>query len=130
MEYNISIEISNIKTITERVDFIRRQKNLNQEQLALKLNISQPAVSKYLKDRIPPADILLKLANLGETTVEWILTGQKRHFYAEESMRVKEKESPYSVDVDIQLAHKIAQLKPKARQTIKSLIEILNKEDQ
>ena len=130
MEYNISIEISNIKKITERIDFIRLQKNLNQEQLAAKLNISQPAVSKYLKERIPPADILLKLANLGETTVEWILTGQKRHFYAEESMRVKEKESPYSVDADIQLAHKIALLKPKAKQTIKNLIEILYKENQ
>ena len=130
MEYNISIKISNIQAITERVDFIRRQNNLNQEQLADKLDISQPAVSKYLKDRIPPADILLKLANLGGTTVEWILTGEKRHFYADEAMRIKEKESPYTVDTDIQLAYKIAKLKPKARQTIKNLIEILYKNDQ
>lgn len=125
MEYNISIEISNIKTITERVNFIRRQANLNQEQLAAKLHISQPAVSKYLKDRIPPADILLKLADLGGTTIEWILTGQKRHFYAEENMRVKEKDSSYFIDIDIQLAHKIALLTPKAKQTVKNLIDLL-----
>jgi len=130
MEYNISIKISDIKIITERVDFIRRQKNLNQEQLAAKLNISQPAVSKYLKDRIPPADILLKLANLGGTTVEWILTGEKRHFYMDEAMQIKEKDNPYTVDTDIHLAYKIARLKPKARQSIKNLIEILYKEDQ
>jgi len=130
MEYNISIEISNINTITERIDFIRRQKNLNQEQLAERLKISQPAVSKYLKDRIPPADILLKLATLGETTIEWILTGKKRHFYADETLRVKEKESPYSVDADILLAQKIAILQPKAKQTIKNLIEILSAKNQ
>lgn len=127
MEYNISTEISNIKIITERVNFIRREANLNQEQLAAKLHISQPAVSKYLKDRIPPADILLKLANLGGTTIEWILTGQKRHFYAEEHIHVKEKDSPYSVDIDIQLAHKIALLEPKAKQAVKSLIDLLLK---
>jgi transcriptional regulator with XRE-family HTH domain len=129
MEYNISIEISN-KSITERIDFIRRQNNLNQEQLAAKLNISQPAVSKYLKDRIPPADILLKIANIGETTVEWILTGEKRHFYMNKTMHIKEKDSSYTVDTDIQLAYKIAKLKPKAKQTIKNLIEILYKENQ
>jgi len=130
MEYNISIEISNIRIITERVDFIRRQNDLNQEQLAAKLKISQPAVSKYLKDRLPPADILLKIARLGSTTVEWILTGEKSHFYSDEALHIKEKENPYTVDTDIQLAHKIARLTPKAKQTIKNLIEILNKEDQ
>ena len=130
MEYNISIEISNIKIIIERIDYIRRQNNLNQEQLAAKLNISQPAVSKYLKDRIPPADILLKLANLGGTTVEWILTGEKKHFYVDDTMYIKEKEKSYMVDTDIQLAFKIARLKPKAKQTIKNLIDMLYKENQ
>jgi transcriptional regulator with XRE-family HTH domain len=130
MEYNISNKISDIKTIAERIDYIRRQNDLNQEQLAARLDISQPAVSKYLKERIPPADILLKLATLGGTTMEWILTGQKKHFFAEEGLRVKDTESAYMLDTDIQLAYKIARLKPKARQTLKNLIDIVYKEDQ
>jgi transcriptional regulator with XRE-family HTH domain len=130
MEYNISNKISNIKTIAERIDFIRRQNDLNQEQLAARLDISQPAVSKYLKERIPPADILLKMAALGGTTVEWILTGQKKHFYSTETLQVKDNENSYMQDMDIQLAYKIARLKPKARQTLKNLVDILYKEDQ
>jgi len=125
MEYNISIEISDTKEISERVDFIRQQSNLNQEQLALKLNISQPAVSKYLKKRIPPADILFKLAQLGGTTIEWILTGKNRFSSSPDLAKVKDKGQHYDTNNAVVLAQKIARLNPKARQTIKSLIEML-----
>jgi len=128
MEYNISIEISHIKNITERIDYIRRQNNLNQEQLAAQLHISQPAVSKYLKNRVPPADILLKLADLGSTTIEWILTGKKNHFYTAETLQVADPKSPYHIDSDIKLAQRIARLKPAARQVIKNLIDLVDNE--
>ena len=118
MEYNISIEISHIKNISERINYIRRQNNLNQLFLV-----------KYLKERIPPADILLKLAHLGGTTIEWILTGEKRHFYAPETIHVADQESSYRVDSDIQLAQKIARLKPSARQVIENLIEMIDRND-
>jgi len=130
MKYSISNKISDIKIISERLDYIRREQGLNQEQLAAHLGISQPAVSKYLKERMPPADILLKVAELGGTTVEWILTGQKKHFYSAESLQVKEKDASYLLDADIQLARKIARLKPRARQSISSLIDLLCKETQ
>jgi hypothetical protein len=42
------------------------------------LGITQPAVSKYLKDRIPPPLVLLKLARASRTTIEWILTGIRK----------------------------------------------------
>jgi len=50
--------------------------DMNQKQFAKKLGITQPMVSKYEKGKIiPPAQILLKIAKLGKTTVEKILEG-------------------------------------------------------
>jgi len=50
--------------------------DLNQKQFAKKLGITQPMVSKYEKGEIiPPAQILLRIAKLGKTTIEGILEG-------------------------------------------------------
>ena len=52
--------------------------DMNQKQFAKKLGITQPMISKYEKGEIiPPAEILLKIAKLGKTTVEKILEGEK-----------------------------------------------------
>ena len=125
MEYKFSNEISSISEITARIDSIRRQKNMKQEQLAAALGISQPAVSKYLKDRIPPGDILLKLARLSNTTIEWILTGQKNYFFQEKVSVVKDNEDEYSVDGDLLLARKIAGLNSKARKVVRQFVDLL-----
>ena len=61
--------------INKRINLLMKKLGLNQKGLADLLNITQPAVSKYLRDRIPPPLILLKLARAGQTTIEWILTG-------------------------------------------------------
>lgn len=51
--------------------------DLNQKQFAKKLGITQPMVSKYEKgDIIPPAQILLRIAKLGKTTVDQLLEGE------------------------------------------------------
>jgi len=51
--------------------------DLNQKQFAKKLGITQPMVSKYEKGEIiPPAQILLKIAKLGKTSIEGILEGE------------------------------------------------------
>ncbi len=48
----------------------------NQKQFAKKLGITQPMVSKYEKGEIiPPAQILLRIAKLGKTTVDQLLEG-------------------------------------------------------
>ncbi len=124
MAYNISNEINSVDKIINRINLIRVQNNLNQEQLAQKLDISQPAVSKYLKDRVPPAEILLKLAQLGGTTIEWLLTGKKQYFVVEPNV-IKEGSGKYSFDMDIQLASKISALDADAKDTLLRLINIL-----
>ncbi len=51
--------------------------DLNQKQFAKKLGITQPMVSIYEKGEIiPSAQIVLKIAKLGKTTVEKILEGE------------------------------------------------------
>jgi len=67
----------NKKEISQRIQQIMRQMGITQQELADLLGISQPAISLYLKGRVPPAEVLLQLARLGETTVEWLLTGNK-----------------------------------------------------
>jgi predicted transcriptional regulator len=61
--------------VSERIDSIMQKLSLNQKQLAELLGVTQPAVSMYLSNRIPPAHILLKLSQLSGRTIEWILTG-------------------------------------------------------
>ena len=109
--------------VTRRIESIRRQKGWTQEELARLLGISQPAVSKYLRDRIPPATILLRLARLGNTTMEWLLSGEKSYLY--ETTRVREKSVFY--DADYSVVKKIAALPPEVREALETLIDSLSR---
>jgi transcriptional regulator with XRE-family HTH domain len=67
--------ISNRQEIARRIlDFMHRQ-HLTQKGFAELLEVTQPAVSKYLQGRIPPPAILLKLSRLSGNSIEWFLTG-------------------------------------------------------
>lgn len=61
----------------DRIRKIMQKKNFTQQHLSELLEISQPALSNYLKGRMPPADVLYQIARLDNTTVEWLLTGRK-----------------------------------------------------
>lgn len=110
-----------ISKVSQRIDLIRKQNGWTQEQLAEVLQLSQPAISKYLKERIPPAGTLLRLAKIGNTTIEWILTGQKSYLYQEVNHSITEKSFNY--DAEYNLAKKIALLPIEIR---KALISIIN----
>ncbi len=81
------------KEIAFRISQVMKQAGFTQKSLADYLGISQPAVSQYLRGRIPPADVLYQLAQLGNTTMEWILTGKKGDLSP--SGRVAEKKVEY-----------------------------------
>jgi transcriptional regulator with XRE-family HTH domain len=76
--------------LAKRIREIMRKKNMTQQQLSTLLGISQPAVSLYLQGRMPPADILYQIAQLDNTSVEWLLTGQGM-----DASLVKEKTTVY-----------------------------------
>jgi transcriptional regulator with XRE-family HTH domain len=92
---------------------------MNQEQLAAALDVTQPAVSKYLKERIPPPLVLYKLARLSETTMEWILTGEK----PDRVMRVAE--APATYQTRLTLIEKISRLPASVQKSIENLVDVL-----
>ena len=59
-----------------RIRDLMTRLELTQTALAGLLGVTQPAVSQYLRGRMPPAAVLIRLAHLGDTTVEWLLTGR------------------------------------------------------
>ncbi len=116
----------NASAVSERIDWLRKRNGLSQEELAAVLRVSQPAVSKYLRSRIPPADTLLRLAQAGQTTIEWILTGQKTYPFGNPLSTVHEPESAY--DADWQMSKKIAALPVPLKEAVMRIVdELLDK---
>ena len=109
-----------LSEVSQRIDLIRKQNGWTQGQLAEALQLSQPAVSKYLKERIPSAEALLRLAKIGNTTIEWILTGQKSYLFHEVKSGIAEDFVTYDAEYD--LAKKIAQLPIDMRNAITNII--------
>lgn len=83
--------------IGQRIGQIMARAGITQNGLADYLSISQPAVSLYLQGRLPPADVLLKIAKLGNTTIEWILTGEAS--VSKKITQIKEEKIAYGSEV-------------------------------
>lgn len=107
------------KEISVRIQYLMRALNMNQEQFAKLLDVTQPAVSKYLKDRIPPSLVLLKLAQATNTSIEWILTGEIK-----KSLRkVAENSSQYIPPANF--AEKVSRLPYPIQKRLDELLETL-----
>lgn len=58
----------------ERLKQLRESKNLTQLRLAMELNVSQETISGYeIGKAVPPAEMLIKLADTLDTSVDYIL---------------------------------------------------------
>lgn len=73
---------------SSRIKKIRKEAGLRQWELAKILGTTQSAVHKYEHGVIPEPRRLLKLARIGDTTIEWILTGRHWENGAAEKERV------------------------------------------
>lgn len=65
----------------ERLKQLREEKKMTQVRLAIELGVSQETISGYeIGKAVPPADMLVKLANVLDTSVDYILgrTNDKR----------------------------------------------------
>jgi transcriptional regulator with XRE-family HTH domain len=100
---------------------LMKDEGLNQQELAQLLGVSQPAISLYLRGRIPPAEILLKMAVLGHTTIDWLLTGSS----LPTASVIQERAPGYSAEQTLLFYWK--QLKPEIRSSLFSLIKQLAK---
>ena len=62
--------------ISERIQLLRKQKGLSQNELAEKVNISKAQMSRYISKNVqPPADILKNLADVLGVSVDFLLSG-------------------------------------------------------
>ena len=69
----------NSNKIGEHIAFLRKNKNMTQQDLGERLNISFQAVSKWERgETLPDVSILLDLAKILETTTDNILCGDER----------------------------------------------------
>ena len=58
----------------ERLKQLREAENLTQLRLAMELNVSQETISGYeIGKAVPPAEMLVKLADTLDTSVDYIL---------------------------------------------------------
>jgi transcriptional regulator with XRE-family HTH domain len=109
----------NKKEIGKRIKRLRKEKDLKQWQMADILGATQPAIHKYENGILPEVKRLLELARVGNTTVEWILTG--RHW--ENGSEDREK-----IPVDVyRLAERFHRFTDGQRRTLTSALDMLEK---
>ncbi len=125
MKNSISNRILVPVAVAHRINLIRKKQKLTQQQLAEVLSVSQPAVSRYLRDRIPPPGVLVELARLGKTTIEWILVGESFFYEHTDSLTVRERENE-AYTAERRLTERVTRLPEKARMIIYTLAEMLD----
>ena len=68
----------NPKETGKRIQLLRKQKGLSQEELADKLNVSSNTVAKIeCVLRRPSVDFVIDLVNFFDTTVDYIILGEE-----------------------------------------------------
>src|SRR6058998_3001399 len=83
----LSMETLNKVEMGKRIKEVRKRAGLRQWQLAEVLGTTQSAVHKYEHGVIPEPRRLVELSRLGNTTIEWILTGRHWQNGSEEQER-------------------------------------------
>jgi transcriptional regulator with XRE-family HTH domain len=70
--------------ISDRLKHVRGKKK--KAEFAKILGIPQPNLSKYESGRMPPADVMQKIADYGGVTVKWLLTGKEEKKDVDQSL--------------------------------------------
>lgn len=100
-----------------RIREVRREAGLRQRELAALLGTTQSAIHKYERGVIPEPRRLLEIARVGETSVEWLLTG--RHGEAGGSARRRPS------DRTLRMAEEVERLAGADRERIELSVRIL-----
>ena len=111
----------NPEEVNGRISLLMQKMGTNQKELAELLGVTQPAVSKYLNGRVPPPEVLLKLARATDTTIEWILSGKN----LAAAGRVAEPSAGYSGMTSMD--NKVARLPLLLQKRVIALLEITKK---
>jgi transcriptional regulator with XRE-family HTH domain len=111
------VELLDKAVIGERIKFLRKSKGLRQWQMAQMLGATQPAIHKYENGILPEVKRLLEIARIGNTSIEWILTG--RHWENGSTQIDRLTSEVY------ELAYKLQSLKPEDRRILAGALNIL-----
>jgi transcriptional regulator with XRE-family HTH domain len=104
--------------IGQRIKHLRKSRSLRQWQMAQLLGATQPAVHKYENGILPEVRRLLELARIGNTSVEWILTGRHWENGSTEMDRMR-------AEV-FDLARQIHAFSPEERRAVGAALEVLH----
>jgi transcriptional regulator with XRE-family HTH domain len=67
-----------MNALGERISILRKQKGLSQTELAKLVDISYAQIGRYeTKGAQPPAEILKKIADVLDTTTDFLISGDK-----------------------------------------------------
>ncbi len=105
------------RALGKRIREIRREAGLRQRELAALLGTTQSAIHKYERGVIPEPRRLLEIARVGETSVEWLLTG--RHGEAGGTARRRPS------DRTLRIAEEIERLAGPQRERIELAVRLL-----
>ncbi len=105
--------------IGQRIKALRKSKGLRQWQMAELLGATQPAVHKYENGILPEVRRLLTLARIGNTSVEWILTGR----HCENGSKEMDRLAPEIYD----LAYKLRSFSSEDRAILSEALDIINR---
>lgn len=113
-----SESVINKKEIGERIKKLRKDAGLRQWQLAEMVGATQPAIHMYERGVLPEPKRLLELARIGNTSVEWILTGRHWENGSPEMPRA-------SAEV-FSTAFQLAEYGKEDREALDSALDIIN----
>lgn len=111
------METVNKLEIGNRIRRIRKDLGLRQWQLANLLGSTQPAIHKYENGAVPEVGRLLRLAEIGHTSVEWILTGRHGENGSSRRERVGTR--------TFQLAERLQRISGEQARKLESVLELL-----
>ena len=101
-------------TLGQRIQELRKKANLSQSDLAAKIEISYPQMSRYeIKDVQPPAGVLKRLADAFGVSIDFLVNG------------TLEQKAERSLDDNelLQQFKEVEQMNDDDRSTIKKLID-------
>ena len=79
-------------TVGERIVRLRKERNINQSELAKMMDVSRQAVSKWENDLTAPDTLrLIQLADALNTDVEYLATGKKAELKTKKEVIIQEK---------------------------------------
>lgn len=118
-----------MSTLGERIKNIRESLNLTGEEFGKKLNVTKVAVSNWENNnRKPDADMLIKIAELGNVTTDYLLarTNEKKSIISEEDITVTRTETENLAEDFLDMLIKHKKIKTKKDLTPQNILKLLN----